>query len=154
MVNQPLDRNARTLADRLDRAATIIPTIRNHLNEQRRNLNHLRSTNHDGTRNHGPTDPTARYVIDLHRIDTLEGYIDDALASIRVGVNLLDEACHKALGHRTPTTAPTDPICHVAGCSDFVASYRLRDGTVRFRMSGDHAGLCPRHRIAAQRNTP
>ena len=152
MTRRRLDRTAVNLSARLDRAAAIIPTIRSHLQEQRINIVALGAAVTDSERSpSGHSDPTATVAIEVQRLDHLEHEIDSVLASIESSVNLLDDKCRHALGHRAPTESETrgDPICYVAGCDDPVGSYRLKDGTNRFRMGGEDGGMCDRHRIAA-----
>jgi hypothetical protein len=144
------DRTADRLAKRLEHAADIIPTIRAHLNEQRGHVSAIRAAGNDTSRSRDTNDPTGRLVLELDRIDYREGLIDDALASIRVGINLLDEACRDALGHRAPGTpgaASSEPICWEAGCTDIVES-KQRNYGVWYHPTG----LCPRHRKAQERH--
>lgn len=152
MVKRRTDRTARQLAERLDRASEIIPTIRDHLDEQRRHVAYLAAAGGGGRQPGTHADPTARTATELDRIHRLERYIDDMLGVVRTAINELDVACRDALGHRAP--APSgDPVCHIADCHDYVAHWTRTDGTIVFRMSGEYAGLCSRHRIAAQRGT-
>lgn len=148
--NRPRDRIADQLAARLDHAATILPTIRAHLREQRQHVAVLSATVTDTSPGGGGhSDPTLRVVMALERISYREGVIDDALASINVGINLLDAECRNALGHRAPSTLET---CHGGNPSTWGSDtcgrhvgYRLGDDA---SVHLDPDGLCDEHRIA------
>ena len=100
-MTRRIDRNAERLSYRLQRASEIIPEIRDHLHEQRTHIRTIGAAGTDeGRTGGGHSDPTLRAVMERDRVDYLEGCIDDALASIHVGINLLDTYCRDALGYR------------------------------------------------------
>lgn len=115
-MSQRRNSTAARLSDRLYRAATTIPSIQDHLSEQRALVGVISAATTDGS--HGSkgdhSDPTARALVSLAKIDGKGQAITDALASINVGINLLDEACRDALGHqarREPDDAEAKPRC-------------------------------------------
>ena len=146
---RPRDPKAGWLAARLDRAAEIVPSIRAHLDEQRRHLITI-SVGQGGTRTGDHADPTLRAVMELERLRYWEGVIDDALMSIEVGVNLLDAECRNALGHRAPSEL--HQLCGGGNPSTWGSpdcgrhvSYKLGAGAA---VAVDPDGLCDEHRIA------
>lgn len=152
MTRRRLDRTTQRLAERLDRAAEIIPNVRTHLDEQRRHIAIIAAAAAGGTGRQPGThaDPTARAAHQLAHLHRLEGYIDDALASINVGINLLDEACRNALGHRAPEPViPEASVCYIAGCDSYVETWTTTAGRTVERTDG----LCVRHRKQLQRGT-
>ena len=131
------------LARRLERAAQVIPTIFDHLNEQRANITTMSSGAGEGGGSKGDhSDPTLRTVSELDSINLHQRAIDDQVHCVHVAVNLLDEACRNALGKRAAyEPSLVERICNRATCNRHV-SYRL----------GDDGGttlddLCDVHRI-------
>lgn len=105
MTTRRRNQRAEQLANRLHRNATTIPNIQDHLNEQRAHITTIAATKTDGSHSTKGdiSDPTQRTALELDRIDNHQRAINDALASIEIGINLLDEACRAALGHHTRT---------------------------------------------------
>jgi hypothetical protein len=135
----------------MDRAADIIPTIRLHLSEQTIIVATAGRSEQERSGS-GHSDPTQRLALELATIDAHQRQIDDALERITTAIDLLDDACRRALGKRAPTQpTPDEPMCHWAGCSDPVSSYRRDDGSHGYRMGGDYGGMCDRHRSQARR---
>jgi hypothetical protein len=101
-MSQRRNSTAARLSDRLYRASTTIPSIQDHLGEQRALVGIISAATTDGS--HGSkgdhSDPTARALVDLVKIEGKGQAITDALASINIGINLLDEACRDALGYQ------------------------------------------------------
>ena len=109
-----IDRTTDNLARRLERAAKIIPEIRQHIDEQRRLVPHITAQATDSSGGSGGgthSDPTGRTMMELDRLHRLAGNIDDAVTILGIGVNVLESACRMALGHRTPLGAEDKPRC-------------------------------------------
>jgi hypothetical protein len=132
------DRTLDNLAHRLDRAANTVPDIYDHLDEQRSYAPHLAAQ--DTSRPHGAggiADPTLATVIHLDEAGRRRRAIDDYIASIELGVKLLEQECRHALAWRMaqkPTDSETDarlaltPLC--VDCRTKVPAIRTgRDGT-------------------------
>jgi hypothetical protein len=107
---------AARLADRLYRAAGVIPSIEDHLGEQRSLVITLSASRTDssGGSKSGHSDPAARVTLELAEIDNHRTAIRDALATANIAINLLDEACRDALGHqarRDPKDTESKPRC-------------------------------------------
>ena len=154
-------RDTDNLARRLERAAGIIPTIHDHLNEQRANMTVLSAPQGGGGSKGDHSDPTLRAVSALSAIEYHRRAIDDQVHCVRVAVNLLEEACRDALGHRAAKSASADhPRCtagriYIDGqgreresTCDRLVSYRVADsGTIHL----DPGGLCDEHRLHLER---
>lgn len=164
----PRNRDLDTLAHRIDRAATSVPEVLDHLNEQRALIPAISasSTNASGGGDH--SDPTLRTLLALDRVEGHRRTILDAVATLGVCVDMLDDACRAALGYRTPDAAPQPepdkPLC-VASRNDLWAwttdeiedgrgicqrnaeSYQREDGTTGYR----NGQLCPMHRRRKER---
>lgn len=153
------NRDADILQRRLDRAADVIEAVYDHLDEQRAIATYAGSG--DGTRQRGThADPTLQAVAKLDALDGRRREITDALASINVGVNLLEKACADALRSRASRADQTDPErssdgepkCEGGdpstwgdpGCGQLVY-WELGDSG---HVSYDRDGLCARHRLA------
>ena len=115
-MSQRRNSTAARLSDRLYRASNTIPGIEDHLDEQRALIGIVGAAKTDGSHgskgDHG--DPTARALLELDKVETKRAAIRDALASINIGINLLDDACRHALGHqarREPTDDEAKPRC-------------------------------------------
>ena len=160
MSQRKRDRTADTLSRRLDHAANIVPSVRDHLREQRVHISVLRAaTGNTGASAGSHSDPTGRVATELGLLDYAEGLIDDALASIRVGVNLLDTVCRDALGHRTAHTdagpeMPAEPLCDGGDESTLgdVTCGQLTETQQRTYGPWYHpSGLCDTHRKRKER---
>jgi hypothetical protein len=115
------DRTLDLLAHRLNRAANTVPDIYDHLSEQRNYAPHLAAQ--DTSRPHGAggiADPTLTTVIHLDEAGRRRQAIHDYIASIELGVKLLEQECRHALAWRMaqkPTDSETDarlaltPLC-------------------------------------------
>ena len=142
--------DADILSRRLDRAAEVIPVVLRHIDEQLHQAR-ISASRPEGPQSRGShSDPTGARVVAVANIDTKRTDIFDALASIRLGVKLLEESCARALG---TIVRPTEgePICHQAGCSELVSSYTRDDGSIGYRLGGQFGGLCDSHRAKAYR---
>lgn len=162
-------RDLDTLAHRIDRAATTVPEVIDHLNEQRALVPALAASSTNAGSSGDHSDPTLRTLLALDRIEGHRRTIHDAIATLGVCVDMLDDACRAALGYRTPDAAPQPepdkPLC-IASKNDLWAwteaeldegrglchrnaeSYRREDGTVGYRAEM----LCPMHRKRKERS--
>jgi hypothetical protein len=105
MTSRRRNRALDTLAHRLDSAANIVPTVLAHLDEQRAQISTL-SAPASGTKGSDVSDPTWRTMQQLSRLDNRAGRITDAIATLSVAVNMLDNACRDALGTRGHIEGP------------------------------------------------
>lgn len=98
----PPTRACDTAARRLDRAVTVIPGVLDHLDEQRSHISTLAAARADSTGGQRGThaDPPARVYLVIDQIDRKRGRITDAIQSIWIAIDNLDDACRDALGHR------------------------------------------------------
>lgn len=152
--NQTLD----ALAHRIDRAADIVPDVLAGLDEQRTHINALRAAV-GGTGSSDVSDPTLRTVIALDGIEYKRQAIKDAIATLGVCVDMLDNVCRDALGRSLPEELdaprcsaevldPADaawPLRHQ--CTRYVEHFTRADGTIGYRSEG----LCAMHRRRADR---
>jgi len=155
-VKRRTHRDTDTLAQRLMSASRVIPSILDHLDEQRANITTLSSPTSDGPGSKGGhSDPTLRTVTALEAINLHNRAINDQVHCVKVAVDLLDEACRDALGHRAPKkAAQEEPLCDGGDpsswgdvqCGDIVES-RQMPSHVWYHASG----LCPRHRRRMER---
>lgn len=148
------NRDADILARRLERAAEVIPSVLNHLNEQRSQI--ALAGHSSGGRQRGThADPVGQTIAKISTIDLHETEILDALASIKVGANILEQACASALRTRAARPErPTDdePLCRGGDaatwgdrtCGELVLWNLTGNGHVSY----DRDGLCARHRHA------
>lgn len=106
-------RDLDTYAHRLHRAHGIVPSILDHLDEQRALLPALRAAAYDETRTSSAEhpDPVALIVAELDRLEHYRGDIYDAIATLGVCIDMLDRRCRDALGARAsiPGMAPEAP---------------------------------------------
>jgi hypothetical protein len=131
------DRTLDLLAHRLDRAANTVPDIYDHLDEQRSYAPVLAAQDTSRPTAGGISDPTGRTVVQLDEAGCRRRAIDDYIASIELGVKLLEEECRRALGWRmaqSPTDSETEarlaltPLC--VDCTTKIPTVRTgRDGT-------------------------
>lgn len=148
---------------RLGKAADIVPEIRQHLAEQRHFARFGHRSGGDGGRQIGThSDPTLRIMMAIADVNEREDYIDDAIATLKVAIDMLEQYCRSALGYRTPADERPDdertkfeqdgePICHVSNCDQPVSSFPRTDNTLGYRMTGDYGGMCDAHRARARR---
>lgn len=151
------NRDADALSFRLERAATRIPEVFAHLDEQRAMAMQSSGSGGGGRQPGTYSDPTAGMVAKLDAIELQRRTILDALASIGVGVNILDEACRDALGVRAQPAeqsapapaADAEPKCGGGDPSTWgdptcgqIADWRITDSG---HVSYNRDGLCPRH---------
>lgn len=154
VTQRRIHRDTDNLARRLTRAATTIPSIIDHLNEQRANITTLSAPGNGGGSKGGHSDPVLRTLTQLDAIDYHRRAINDQLHCVRVAIDLLEASCREALGHKpTITVNDTAPTCHHTGCDEMVSSYLRDDGTVGYRLTGSIGGLCDSHRAKAWRQT-
>jgi hypothetical protein len=148
MTRRRVNRDLDTLAERLHRASLIVPVIEDDLVQR---LAHCDTNAQPEARVAGGemSDPVMRVILARADILTKQNAITAAIVEIREAVDRLDEATRKARAH--DNTEPDQPVCYEAGCSDPVSSYRLANGDYAYRMGGEYAGLCDRHRKRAQR---
>jgi hypothetical protein len=161
MTQRPRNRRLDGLSWRIDRAADIVPTVLQHVAEQNALIGTCSAPGSTERRGVGGySDPTLRTVLALDHGDQYRRAIDDAIATLEVCVNMLDEACRTALGYRAQGNAkvddapalPESPRCTrdvtVDGvtrrCDDEVEWWRRADGTIGYLSTG----ICARHRQA------
>lgn len=97
------DRTLDNLANRLDRAAYILPDIADHLAEQRSHITILAAQ--DLTAINGSSEianPTLRITMLLDAVDLRQREIDDWVATLELAVKGLEQACRTALSYRVP----------------------------------------------------
>lgn len=96
------------LAHRLDRAATIVPDVLDHLDEQRANTPVLaaQDTSRGYQSSGGISDPTLRTVTHLDQIEYKRQEIRDNIATLELAVRLLEQACRRALSFRVADDQP------------------------------------------------
>ncbi len=90
------------LAHRLDRAATIIPDVLDHLDEQRAQISNLAAQ--DTSRGYSTpstiSDPTQNTVQQLFRVNYRRDEIRDNIATLELAVRLLEQSARRALSFR------------------------------------------------------
>lgn len=151
------NRDADNLSTRLDRAADVIPSVEDHLNEQRALVGGITSRSDGGRQRGTHSDPTGSALAKLADLDIKRQAIVDALGSINVGVRLLEEACADALRTRArpaersepsagePTCAGGDPSTWGDPTCGELVNWTLGDNG---HVSHDRDKLCLRHRQA------
>jgi len=160
--NTRIDRPTDIIARRAARAATIIPTIHDHLNEQRSNITALGAGTGNTATSGTHSDPTLRTAMALDAIDYHRRAINDQIYCLEVAMNALDEVCRNALGHQNARTVGDDhPRCPASrihidsngnereSACDRMASYRIADGGT---IHVDPSGLCDEHLLEAERD--
>lgn len=112
MSKRNVDRTADILSRRLERAASILPEIREHIYEQRSHVRILGAPSTDQGRQVGThSDPTARAVAELNHWDWLNDCIDIQLGVINKALDILDTHCRDILGRRQPDDDADKPRC-------------------------------------------
>jgi hypothetical protein len=146
------DHDLDRISYRADRAADIVPTVRRHLAELRA-TSATPGANGDSIRGSDVSDPTLGAVLKLDGISYRVQAIADAIASLNVGMRILEEACRDALGYRGDAPViPDTPQCvrefvvdEANGvkrrCDNHVEHYTRSDGTIGYRSSG-HCVSC------------
>ncbi len=90
------------LAHRLDRAASIIPDVLDHLDEQRAQISNLAAQ--DTSRGYSTastiSDPTQNTVQQLFRVNYRRDEIRDNIATLELAVRLLEQSARRALSFR------------------------------------------------------
>jgi hypothetical protein len=96
------------LSHRLDRAATIVPDVLDHLDEQRANTPVLaaQDTSRGYQSSGGISDPTLRTVTHLDQIEYKRQEIRDNIATLELAVRLLEQSCRRALSFRVADDQP------------------------------------------------
>lgn len=151
-MRQRTDRQLHQTAQRLETAARILPNIEDQLAQQLAHCDTHTPNETGPTAGGNPyTDPVLQTVIARSHIITRSRNITTAKQHIIDAINNLDQAIRQARIPNTPTD--TIPTCHTAGCTQHVSSYKRADGSNGYRMAGEHAGLCDRHRMQARRET-
>jgi hypothetical protein len=153
----PRNRKLDTISDRIYRASVNSQAAFGFLNEQRSQIPSLAASNTDGgTRGSGHSDPTLRTTVRLLAIGDKRQAIDDMIATLELGTDLLDEAIRDAYRIGTDgaqTEGPTTddrPLCRGGqpdtwgdpDCGRHVEHYTRSDGTMAFRSEM----LCATHR--------
>lgn len=161
-MTRPRNRRLDGLSWRIDRAADIVPTVLQHISEQNALIGPLKAAGGAQRGSVGVySDPTLAAVLALSGGDQHRRTIDDAIATLEVCVNMLDQACRDALAyHATPAAvnvpnAVLVPQCigevevqgQLVRCSRFVEDYIRGDGSVGYR----EGNLCAMHRKRAER---
>lgn len=158
--NRQLD----TLSDRLRRAAAQTTAALEHLAVQRAHTPLLSASVTDsGPSSHGDhPDPTLRLVLQLDAIDYHRTAIHDAIHTLGVATDNLDEALRNAQAfrgiHDTTPNAPSEqhPLCSGGRpdlpwgdpqCGELVEYYHRADGSYAYR--SDY--LCAKHRKRKER---
>lgn len=151
-MRQRRDRRLTNLAHRLQTAATLTPNIQTQLAHQLAHCDTHTPTETGPTAGGNPyTDPVLQTVIARSHIITRQRNLENAINRLETAVNELDTAIRQTHIRHTPEEQP--PICHTAGCTQEVSSYKRADGTDGYRMTGEQGGLCNRHRMQARRET-
>jgi hypothetical protein len=93
---------------RLNRAADVVPEVLDHLDEQRAIIGPLDqgSEIRGGSGTHG--DPVLRTVMALDGGEYHRRCIYDALQTLGVCIDMLDDACRKAIGYRAGQRSPNE----------------------------------------------
>lgn len=93
---------------RLNRAADVVPEVLDHLDEQRAIIGPLDqgSEIRGGSGTHG--DPVLRTVMALDGGEYHRRCIYDALQTLGVCIDMLDDACRKAIGYRAGQRSPLE----------------------------------------------
>ena len=150
------------LAGRLARAATTIPSILDHLDEQRGNITTLSAPTGGGGSKGDHSDPVLRTVMALDGVNIHRRAIADQVYCVNVAINLLEQACADALGYRAGRrkgerpegAAVAEPLCGGGDpstwgdptCGELVES-ALRQYGIWYHPSG----LCVNHRRRRER---
>lgn len=152
MTRHRIDQRLARLADRLDQAARLKPTLDDHLAQQLAYCD-TRSHNETGITASGTfSDPTVAAIMSRAGIVEKSNGVEECVVALESWLNQLDVAMRRAWGRERPAVETEQaPECYVAGCTAEVSSYRRADGTTAFRMGGDHGGMCDSHRSKAYR---
>jgi hypothetical protein len=158
----PRNRKLDTISDRIYRASVNSTAAFAFLNEQRSHIPTLAAATTDGAGHSrgSHSDPTLRTVTRLSAIEEKRTAIQDMIATLELGTDLLDEAIRDAyrISSETIADGPTTddrPLCRGgtpdtwgdATCGRHQDHYSLASGEIRFR--GD--GLCAMHRKRKER---
>jgi hypothetical protein len=159
-VTNHRDRTLDTLSHRINRAATIVPQVLEHLNEQRALVVAL-AANDPSSGSHGSgdhADPTLRAAMQLKLLDDKRETIRDAVQTLAVCVDMLDKDCRTALGMRgADPVIDATPQCTRdvqlpdetwVRCSRHVEHFTRPDGSIAFR----EGGACAMHRKREERS--
>jgi hypothetical protein len=93
---------------RLERAAHSVPQVLDHLDRQAATA-HTKTTPEISTSTSGHSDPTLTTVLALEAVNQRRGRIHDAIASVRVAIDLLDTVCREA--YRMAEEEQVKPRC-------------------------------------------
>jgi hypothetical protein len=118
------NRDLDLLAHRLDRAANTVPDVMDHLDEQRANIAVIaaQDISHGGGYSVGySANPTLSAVTQLAAVEYRRQTIRDAIATMAVCVNMLEQECRQALAYRA-SAGDRDDIDHLDGTPRCIGS--------------------------------